>query len=191
MARKTYRRRRSRRRAKVSTSVVTYQRQIRLKLNSSSTAYNVSTTSQAIDGAENTSGETVNRKIVGVRGTLSYACQPAAGEQTDAMFALWAHPRIEDFPSGTDFDPFDAGPGGARTTYDGRPTPRPFCRKYFSHILQESGTSTQFFQQHNFRSRAQRLLRPGWILTAGLWVRSSAASQKVALGGIISVVVEN
>ena len=190
MARKMRRRRRSRRRKTVSTSVATYQRVVSIKMETGSNTSDTHTASQTLTGIDNLGGETVNRKIVGVSGTLAYAVQPSQDDQVVAMFALWAHPKVEDWYGSADWDPFDSGPDGS-TSYEGRPTPRPFARRYFAHVIQSGGTSTQILQQHTIRSRAQRLLRPGWILTAGLWVRSTEAAKDVRVGGIISAVVEN
>ena len=189
MARKTRRRRYSRRRSrKVSESIVTYQRIVKLSVTTGS-ADATSIDSGDVDDVHNMGGETVNRKIIGVRGTLSFATQPPAGDLTVAMWALWAHPAEQDVPSLDDFNPFTAGPTGS-DTYKGRPSPRPFARKYFSHILQSSGTATQHFTQFRVNSKAQRLLRPGWKLTNLLYVRSDVATQKAAVGGVISVAVE-
>jgi len=143
----------------------------------------------AFEDIKNTSGETVNRKIVRVTGSLQYAANPSAGKAVWGMFALRAAPELDPWPSVADFDPFNSGPGGSDTAYKGRPSPRPFARRNFIHFVQTGGSATQLFEQFMLRSKAERLLRPGWQLSAGLYVAGDAVIN-VGVAGLIRVVVE-
>lgn len=190
----SYRKRRSggrrRRSRRPSVSVATYADLINLQA-APAAADTTKAAIQNLSQVKNTSGETVNRKIVRVSGDLAFATQPSAGHVVVAQFALWAHPEI-DSDGVTELDPFVTGPGGAQPSadYEGRPSPRPFGRKLFAHVLQTGGTATQFFESFRYMTKAQRLLRPGWVLSAALWARSTEANVNVSVGGAIRVVVE-
>ena len=192
----TYRKRRSRSRGRrrrmerPSVSVATYAQLLYIAGQTTQANTTVGKL-QRVSQVKNDSGETVNRKIVRVTGSLSYATQPPQGIANVAMFALWAHPIGMSDEELLGFDPFVTGPDGDAGTYEGRPHPRPFGRKMFSHVVQPSGTASQLFQQFEYRTKAKRLLRPGWRLSAGLWSRSTATdAQNFAVGGAIRVVVE-
>lgn len=183
------RKRRSRRRAAPGTSMVTYQQIVDLD-SRPPTAGTTQLVTQELSQVANLEGETVNRKILRIAGDLAFATQPTAGHYVVAMFAMWAHPKLEDFPTVGAFDPFATGPAGAGTgTYEGRPSPRPFGRRMLVHTLQAGGAATQLFRDMRYSTKAERLLRPGWVLSAGLWVRSSQAGPVVKVSGLISVTV--
>ena len=181
-----HRRRRSHDRP--STSMVTYQRVIGLSGSSSGTANTTTVVSEQVDGVENTGGETVNRKIVRITGELCFSSALTAGDDIVAMLAMWAHPKLDGFPSVDSFDPFTEGPTGA-ATYEGRITPRPFGRKYFALNVPASGAIETLSSEFRYHTKAARLLRPGWILSAGLWVRSTKLSKPFSLNGILSAAV--
>lgn len=190
MPRRMHRRRKHsrRRREAPSVSIATYQDIVNLDV--SATAANRTFSSFAtLSQVKNDSGETVNRKILRVSGELAWATQPAAGFYTLGMFALWAHPEAQDLTDLSGFDPFASGPDGAATSYEGRPHPRPFGRRLFVHAVQQNGQASQLFREFSYRTRAERLLRPGWQLTAGVWVRTNASTGRAKLAGPLSVVV--
>lgn len=178
MARKrTHHRRGSRRRHMApSVSMVTYTRIVDLSVNGPSNDATAVATADITD-VTNTSGETVNRKIVGIHGSAVLHCGLAANQHVAAMICFRAAPTLSDFPSIVEWDPFNDGPreGTDPTGYEGRPSPRPFARRNFVLATSSHTASTTELvtEQHAFRSRAERLLRPGWKLQAGLYVRAS------------------
>lgn len=185
MARRRGRRRR-RRRSAPSVSIVTYQRFVDIQV-AAGTANQTAMESISIPDVANMSGESVNRKILRATGTLAGSVHIAGNQGAAAMFALLAHPDLEDIPPVSDFDPFDDGPDGSNT-YKGRPSPRPFGRKYFA-FANVTGASTATFQEEfRYRTRAQRLLRPGWKLSGLLYVRSNRGVT-FRVNGIVSIAV--
>jgi len=190
MARESYRRRRgsSRRAPRPSVSMATYPQVVALEATGIADSATV-VTSLALPDVENTGGETENRKVIRVVGTLMFAAGLAANQHAYAMFALWAHPKLESFPTVTEFDPFNPGPAKGATTYEGRPSPRPFGRKYFSLLTPESlGSVETISEAFRYHTKAQRLLRPGWILSAGLWI-AATTGVKARVGGILQPTV--
>lgn len=188
MPRRMQRRHRFRRRDTPSVSSVTYSQVLQMSLQTTQANQTVSTI-QDVSNVSNTSGETVNRKILRVTGNLAFAAQPSAGSTIVTMFALWAHPIATDPEILTDFDPF-GGEGPGKPGFEGRPLPRPFGRRLFAHTLQPGGTATQIFEELRYHTKAERLLRPGWKLSAGLWCRcATSGSHQTQIGGGLRVVV--
>lgn len=173
-----------------ATSMITLQRFIDLSPSASTGENNTLLENTDIEGASNASGETTNRKIVSIRGTLMFASKLSAGSHAVAMFAMWAHPGIDDFPTLADFDPFDeSGSDPQQPNYGGRPTPRPFGRKFFALATPQGGGEGEVIQQaFSYGTKAKRLLRPGWKLSAGLWVRASIGNV-ARCTGLVSVSV--
>jgi len=178
-----YRRRRSKRSrsAAPSVSMVTYTRLIDLEV--TPTASDVTALATfTVPEVDNTTGETQNRKLMSVHGQAMMAAKINAGAHAAALFCLRAAPELDDWPAVTDWDPFNDGPGGAGS-YDGRPSPRPFGRKNFVCVTPGTGGVTEVFNQaHTYRSKAERLLRPGWVLQAGLYVRATAQTDVRVFG---------
>lgn len=133
------------------------------------------------------STETVNRKIVGVSGEAMFSAALAAGHDVAAQFCLWAHPEHEDWPSVADYDPFNDGPG--ESAFKGMLAPRAFCRRTMVLTVATSGSTQTIQQDHRIKSRAERLLRPGWKLTAGLYLRGNNTSISVAHLSLLRYVV--
>lgn len=144
--------------------------------------------SAPVADVNNLSGETVNRKILRVSGTLAASSTLAGNTGIAAMFALLAHPKLEDIPSVADFDPFDDGPDGSNT-YEGRPSPRPFGRKYFAFANVSGAPQATYQEEFRYRTKAQRLLRPGWELHSLLYVRVNSGTPTFRLNGVISASV--
>lgn len=169
------RRRRSRahrrRRTAPSVSVAGYTRAIDLTLQAPA-ADATGLVTKDFPEVENTSGETVNRKILRVTGQGIFTAALAAGNYAMAQFCLWAHPKHEDWPSVADYDPFNDGPG--ESAFEGMLAPRTFSRRTMVLASPASGTAETITQDHIVRSKAERLLRPGWVLTAGLYVRGTS-----------------
>lgn len=130
--------------------------------------------------------ETVNRKILRVTGQGMFAAALTAGQYAVAQFCLWAHPKHEDWPTIQDYDPFNQGPGEAG--FEGMPAPRPFGRRTMVLTSPASGNIETIAQDHIYRSKAQRLLRPGWILSAGLYLRGTSGVS-VRYTGLLRAVV--
>jgi len=181
------RRQKRRSRKMVSESIVTYSRVVDLQgTGDGDTTHLVQA---QVSGVSNLSGETTNRKIIRVMGTLMFSSNLGAGHHCYAMFALLAHPEIDgSFPPVADWDPFEDGPGlGA--DFDGRPSPRPFGRRTFSLVTPNSGGVVEVIQQaFRYSTKAERLLRPGWGLSAGLYLRASDGVQG-RVGGILRATV--
>lgn len=174
-------------RTKVSDSIVTYSRVI--DLNGTGDGDTTHLVQGQIPGVSNLSGETTNRKIIRVVGTLMFSSNLSAGHHCYAMFALLAHPEIDgSFPPVTDWDPFEDGPGlGA--DFDGRPSPRPFGRRTFALLTPATGGVTETIQQaFRYSTKAERLLRPGWGLSAGLYLRATDGVQG-RVGGVLRATV--
>jgi len=114
--------------------------------------------------------ETVNRKILSVTGNAFFTAALPADKVCVAQFCLWAHPKHEDWPGVAEYDPFNDGPG--ESGYEGMIAPRPFGRRTFVLSTPSSGEAQTISAQHLYRTRSERLLRPGWVLTAGLYTRS-------------------
>lgn len=174
MPRKSHRGRRRhsrRRRTAPSVSIAGYTRMLSLsKAAPASDATDLVT--MDFPEVENTSGETVNRKILRVTGMGIFTAALAAGQYAAAQFCLWAHPKHEDWPAISDYDPFNDGPG--ESAFEGMLAPRTFARRTMVLATPASGQAETITQDHIIRSKAQRLLRPGWILTAGLYVRGTS-----------------
>jgi len=168
----TRRRRRSKRRTiRPSVSIAGYTRQIGLTATAGATTQLATVD---IDGVDNLTGETQNRKIIGVRGQAMFAAALTANTHMVAQFCLWAHPEHEDWVTVADYDPFNDGPGV--TGFEGMMAPRPFCRRTF--VMNTPNPATEIVEtiqtQHSVSSKAERLLRPGWKLTAGLYVAGTS-----------------
>ena len=191
MSRKRHPRRRSGRRSRrtrPSVSVAGYTRLVDL---SASTAASQATTLVTTDVADvaTPSTETVNRKILRVSGQAMFTAALAANQFAVAQFCLWAHPEHESWPSVSDYDPFTEGPG--ETAFEGMLSPRTFCRRTFVLAVAASGSAQTIESAHMIRSKAERLLRPGWKLSAGLYVAGSAASLSVRHVSLLRTVVAN
>lgn len=181
------RRHHRRRRAAPSVSVAGYTRPLDLSLAAPASDATGLTTVDFPD-VDNTSGETVNRKILRVTGMGIFTAALAAGNYAMAQFALWAHPKHEEWPSVSDYDPFNDGPG--ESAFEGMLAPRAFCRRTMVLASPASGTAETITQDHIVRSKAERLLRPGWILSAGLYVRGTSGVQ-VRHTSLLRAVVAN
>ncbi len=131
--------------------------------------------------------ETVNRKILRVGGQAFFAAGLAAGQTVMAQFCLWAHPKHEVWPPVSDYDPFTEGPG--ESSFEGMLSPRPFCRRTFVLAAPSSGVAETISSQHMIRSKAERLLRPGWVLHSGLYIRGSTSGIQVSHQSLLRVVV--
>lgn len=171
--RRKHRRRRShsRRSARPSVSIAGYTRPIDLTLQAPASD---ATGLVTVDFADVVTPpeETVNRKILRVTGMGIFTAALAAGNYAMAQFCLWAHPKHEDWPGVDKYDPFTEGPG--ESGFEGMLAPRPFCRRTMVLASPASGTAETITQDHIIRSKAERLLRPGWVLTAGLYVRGTS-----------------
>lgn len=174
MARRTHRRgghRRKRHRTAPSVSIAGYTRPIDLQLAApASDATGLITVD--FPEVDNQSGETVNRKILRVTGMGIFTAALAAGNYAMAQFCLWAHPKHESWPGVDEYDPFHDGPG--ESAFEGMLAPRTFCRRTMVLASPASGVAETITQDHIIRSKAERLLRPGWVLTAGLYVRGTS-----------------
>jgi len=184
--RQSRRRRASKRgRAHVSESVAGYTRLIGLSMAApASNATGLTTT--VFPDVQTPSEHTENRKILRVAGSAFFAASLSANQFAAAMFCLWAHPKQEDWPTVSDYDPFNEGPG--ETAFEGMLAPRAFARRSFVLAVPTSGSVQTLSQQHMVRSKAERLLRPGWILSAGLYVRGTSGAH-VAWNGLLRAVV--
>lgn len=163
--------RRRHRRTAPSVSIAGYTRPIDLSVAapaSNATALVTADVADVVTPGE----ETVNRKILRVGGQGFFASALAAGQIAMAQFCLWAHPEQEDWPAVTDYDPFNDGPGESH--YAGMLAPRPFCRRTMVLAIPGSGQAQTISEQHMISSKAERLLRPGWVLSAGLYVRGTS-----------------
>lgn len=169
MTRRKYRRKR--RRTAPSVSVVGYTRRLRLFGSSPASEATALFTSDVPD-VLTPPAETVNRKLIRVSGEAFFACALTSGQNAVAQFCLWAHPKHESWPGVDEYDPFNDGPG--KTGFEGLLAPRTFCRRTFVQTVPASGAAQTISQQHMIRSRAERLLRPGWVLSAGLYVRGTS-----------------
>lgn len=168
----------TRRRIAPSVSIAGYTRQIDLAGVCSQNDVTGLVTQDVTDVAngradENFESETVNRKLIRVAGAAMFAARLNDGQHALAQFCLWAHPDHESWPTIAQYDPFTEGPG--KPGFEGLLAPRTFCRRTF--VLTSpsgSGGSVEIIQdQHMIRSKAERLLRPGWKLTAGLYFAGS------------------
>lgn len=185
MRRKRHRRHRGRSRTpRVAESVAGYTRP--LALNQSVTGPGTSLTTIDVPDVLTPAEHTENRKLIRVGGTCMFAAGMPANRAVMAQFCLWAHPKQESWPSVTDYDPFTEGPG--ETGFEGMLAPRAFCRRTFVLVTPSSGVTETITEQHMIRSKAQRLLRPGWILSAGLYVRGDSGVA-VAWRGLLRFVV--
>ena len=165
------RRRRGRARTTPSTSIAGYTRSIDLNL-AAPAADATGLVTLDFPDVHNTEGETVNRKILRVAGRGIFTAALAAGNYAMAQFCLWAHPKHEDWPSVSEYDPFHDGPG--ESAFEGMLAPRAFCRRTMVLASPASGTAETITQDHVIRSKAERLLRPGWVLSCGLYVRGTS-----------------
>lgn len=173
-----------------SVSIATYSRLINLTATGSGLSNgNTVLAHEVVNDVENKTGETVNRKLLSISGELMFAAKIAAGETAVCMFAHLAHPAIHgmgDTPlTGDDsWDPFNDGPDGS-TSYGGRLSPRPFGRRNFVLAAPPTGGEAEVvMNQHVYRTRAKRLLRPGWECSRGIYVRASSGVS-VRLSGIL------
>lgn len=179
------RRGRHRRRTAPSVSIVTQQSIIDLTV----TGTNLQTTQLSTGdfGVSTPGSETVNRKVLGVRGDLVFSMAAAAGKAGLAMFALWAHPDIEDWPTVAQFDPWSDDDQPGESAFEGRMHPRPYGRRIMALATPSSGVAETVIRDERYRTKAERLLRPGWKLSYGLWVRSEGVQVRV-FGGLRATV---
>lgn len=179
------RRGRKRNRAHVSESIAGYTRLIGLSMaapGSDATGLTAVDFSDVDTPAEHTE----NRKILRVAGAAFFAAGLTSGQYCAAQFCLWAHPKWEAWPTVSDYDPFNEGPG--ESSFEGMLSPRPFSRRTFILAVPPTGSAQTISEQHMVRSRAERLLRPGWVLSAGLYVRGTSGVQ-VSWNGLLRAVV--
>lgn len=164
---------RSAKRTAPSVSIAGYTRFIDLSAPALASGETRLVTADVAD-VENTEGETVNRKLVRVEGQAMFTAGIAADKYAVAQFCLWAHPKQEDWPTVDEYDPFNDGPG--ESSFEGMLAPRSFCRRTFVIATPTSGGVEEVITaQHMIRSKAERLLRPGWVLSAGLYLKASDA----------------
>lgn len=184
--RRSHSRRRRRHRTAPSTSVVGYTRFIKL---AGSVAASNATSLITADVADVTtpSEETVNRKLISVSGHGFFSAKLAANRLAAAQFCLWAHPEHEEWPSVDKYDPFNDGPGKAG--FEGLLAPRTFCRRTMVLATPESGESQTISEDHMIRTKAARILRPGWKLSAGLYVQGDNVDIDVAHVSLLRYVV--
>lgn len=174
MARRSHRGRRRHRRRRVapSVSIAGYTRRLQLDATAPSPDLKTGLVTLDVPDVETPPEETVNRKILSVHGQAFFSASLSAQQNVCAQFCLWAHPSHETWPGVDKFDPFQQGPGEAG--FEGMLAPRPFCRRTFILAVPQSGEAQTISSQHTIRSKAERLLRPGWKLTAGLYLSGSA-----------------
>jgi len=136
----------------------------------------------------NTEGETVNRKLIRVEGKAMFVAGISANKYAVAQFCLWAHPKQESWPSISDYDPFNDGPG--ESGFEGMLAPRSFCRRTFVISTPTAdGVDEVVSNEHMIKTRSERLLRPGWILSAGLYLRASDAGVNARHTSLLRYVV--
>lgn len=176
MARRTHRRHRGRKRRRVapSVSIAGYTRSLKLTATAPVSDGTILVTAD-VPQVENKDGETVNRKIIRIAGQSFFSAGLTTGQDCMAQFCLWAHPSQEEWPSVGDYDPFNDGPG--TSVFDGYLAPRAFCRRTYVLAVPATGSSQTISSEHMVRSKAERLLRPGWKLTAGLYLRGTSGVQ--------------
>jgi len=168
MARRMNRRKRS---VRPSVSIAGYTRPV--ALGGSTAASNAtSLTTTTVADVDNLSGETTNRKLIRVAGKAIFTAALPANKNVMAQFCLWAAPQQESWPTISAYDPFTEGPG--ESGFQGMLAPRVFCRRTFVLATPPSGEAQTITEAHVIRSKAERLLRPGWILQAGLYIRGSS-----------------
>ena len=186
--RKRYHKRRRMRDAP-STSIVTQTSLVDLSV-SNPTNDTTELETARMGQVENQSGETVNRKILRIVGELMFTANLPANSLALALFALRAAPKDDPWPSVSAFDPWDSGPDGS-TSYGGRPSPRPFGRRNFALVTPAGSGVVQTIEQAvRYHSRAERLLRPGWDLHCGLYVRvRTSANVHVRIGGALRATI--
>jgi len=181
--------RRHRRSEAPSVSIATYQQFIQLVATTGGTNVTVMT-DNIFPNVENEGGETTNRKILRVSGSLCFAASMPADRALGALFCLRAAPELDAWPTVADFDPFNSGPTDNPGAYKGRMSPRPFGRRMFALATPAGGGVTEVItQQFRYSTKAERLLRPGWRLDMGLYVRGSNPGMEVKVAGSLSVVV--
>lgn len=166
------RRRHTRRRIAPSTAIAGYTRRIQLDATAPNPDLKTGLVTVDVPGVVTPSEETVNRKLIRVSGEAFFSCSLSAQENVAAQFCLWAHPEHEGWPSVDDYDPFNDGPG--ESGFEGMLAPRAFCRRTFVLAVPTSGSAETISSQHRISSKAERLLRPGWKLSAGLYVSGSS-----------------
>jgi len=180
------RRKRRRRSTRPSISILTQQDVIDLAIGGAGLASASAFTNQDFATVANVSGETINRKVLRVSGDLMFSANLPAGKAALCMFALWAHPVLDGWPSVAQFDPWASDP--SKSGFEGRPSPRPYGRRIMALASPASGTSETIQQAHTYRTKAERLLRPGWKLSCGLWVRADSGVQVRVFGGLRAAV---
>lgn len=178
--------------AAVAVSIIGYTRLIDLSATAPASGNTVLVT-QDVDDVRNgdpaqPQAETVNRKILRVGGQAFFSAGVGQDSHVVAQFCLRAAPGLDDWPTVVDYDPFQDGPG--EQAWQGSASPRPFCRRTFVFgVADSSAAATQVIEeQHMIRSKAERLLRPGWKLQAGLYVAGSQGV-KVRWTGLLRSVV--
>ena len=185
MRRRRHRRGRRRKRVHVSESIAGYTRPLGLEIAAPASNATGLVTMDFPD-VVTPSEHTENRKILRVTGQAFFTAGLSAGQRAFAQFCLWAHPKQESWPSVTAYDPFTEGPG--ETAFEGMLAPRAFARRTFVLATPPSGVAQTISEVHMVRSKAERLLRPGWILTAGLYVRGTSGVN-VSWNGLLRAVV--
>ena len=182
--RKSHRRgHRGRRRRREAPSVSIVTQQVLVDLNVTGTDLQTTKLVTADFGVEAPATETVNRKVLRVTGDLCMSVAAAAGKGSLCMFALWAHPDIEDWPTVAQFDPWSEADQPGQSGFEGRPHPRPYGRRIMALATPSSGVAETVIRDERYRTKAERLLRPGWKLSMGLWVRSEGVAVRV-FGGL-------
>lgn len=183
------RKHRRRRGTHVSESIVSLTRTVELE-GTAAASEATTVTAVAIPQAVTPPEETVNRKILRISGQLMFAASLPADNHLYAVFCMLAHPLSEGatgFPSIEEWDPFNDGPG--KTGYAGESSPRPFGRRRLVLNTPPSSSAdvSAIFEPMDYRTKAKRLLRPGWALSAGVYVKGDTV--KWRLDGVLGVVI--
>jgi len=161
----------TRRREAPSVSIVGYTRFIDIT-SAVSTGTDTELTTVDIPDVVTPGEETVNRKVLSVTGQSFFTGALPADKVAVAQFCLWAHPKNESWPVVAKYDPFNDGPG--ETGFEGLIAPRTFGRRTMVLSTPSSGVAQTISAQHLYKTRSERLLRPGWVLSAGLYTRADS-----------------
>lgn len=183
-----YRRRSRRRREEVAVSHAAYLDQLGFQTTAGGSPNTTVLRTVDVDSVENDPEQTTNRKLVSIAGSMLSSVKLQAGQVIGAMLCFRMVTDSDPWPAINVFDPFTVGPFPG-STVGGRPVPLPFARRFIAHAICNGGDPQTFTQEFRMRSRSERLIRPGWKLQAGLYVRCTAANTPIYVGGLLRLSV--
>ena len=189
--RRSYRRRKGRRRNRNRYRVSVARNNVYVAVNADFTAGSATTLASAVvDEVANVSGETQNRKIARVRGSLDISALVGASQGADIIFMWLAWPKNLELPTIAEYDPFSNTTGvPGNPAYQGGVS-APFGIRRLAFGLPAGASAAVLGEPQRYASRGNRLLKPGFELRYALYAKRTGNADvagRIAFNGSFEV----